>query len=85
MPCNSYGPKDNYHNKNSHFFAALIKKILCAKKDKKKYIEIWGSGTPKREIIYVDDIAMACLYFMKKKTWRSGGGIQITLKQDLIL
>lgn len=36
MPCNSYGPKDNYHNKNSHFFAALIKKILCAKKDKKK-------------------------------------------------
>ena len=68
MPCNSYGPKDNYHNKNSHFFAALIKKILCAKKDKKKYIEIWGSGTPKREIIYVDDIAMACLYFMKKKT-----------------
>ncbi|WP_440657115.1 NAD-dependent epimerase/dehydratase family protein [Candidatus Pelagibacter sp. HIMB1509] len=68
MPCNSYGPKDNYHNKNSHFFAALIKKILYAKKDKKKYIEIWGSGKPKREIIYVDDIAMACLYFMKKKT-----------------
>ena len=60
---------DNYHNnKNSHFFAALIKKNIMCEKKIKKYIEIWGSGTPKREIIYVDDINMACLYFMKKNT-----------------
>ncbi len=68
MPCNSYGPNDNYNLKNSHFFAALIKKIYLAKKYNKKYLEIWGTGKPKREIIFVDDIADACIFFMKKKT-----------------
>ena len=68
MPCNSYGPNDNYDLKNSHFIAALIKKIYLAKKYKKKQIEIWGSGKPKREIIFVDDIADACVYFINKKT-----------------
>jgi GDP-L-fucose synthase len=68
MPCNSYGPNDNYDLKNSHFFAALIKKIYLAKISNKKYLEIWGTGKPKREVIYVDDIADACIFFMKKKT-----------------
>ena len=68
MPCNSYGPNDNYDTNNSHFLAALIKKTYNAKKNKKKNIEIWGSGKPKREVIFVDDIANACLFFMKKKT-----------------
>ena len=68
MPCNSYGPNDNYDLKNSHFFAAIIKKIYLAKKNNKKYLEIWGTGKPKREVIYVDDIADACIFFMKKKT-----------------
>lgn len=68
MPCNSYGPNDNYNLKNSHFFAALIKKTYLAKKHKKKYLEIWGTGKPKREIIFVEDIADACIFFMKKKT-----------------
>ncbi len=68
MPCNSYGPNDNYDLKNSHFIAALIKKIYLAKKYKRKKIEIWGTGKPKREIIFVDDIADACIYFMSKKT-----------------
>ena len=67
MPCNSYGPNDNYDLKNSHFFAALIKKTYLAKKNNKKYLEIWGTGKPKREVIYVDDIADACIFFMKKK------------------
>ena len=67
MPCNSYGPNDNYDLKNSHFFAALIKKIYLAKKNNKKYLEIWGTGKPKREVIFVDDIADACIFFMKKK------------------
>lgn len=67
MPCNSYGPNDNYDLKNSHFFAALIKKIYLAKKQNKKYFEIWGTGKPKREVIYVDDIADACIFFMNKR------------------
>jgi GDP-L-fucose synthase len=71
MPCNSYGPNDNYDLKNSHFIAALIKKIYLAKKYKRKQIEIWGTGKPKREIIFVDDIADACIYFMNKKTRKS--------------
>ena len=68
MPCNSYGPNDNYDTKNSHFFAALIKKIYLAKKNNKKSITIWGSGKPKRELIFVNDIADACIFFMNKKT-----------------
>lgn len=67
MPCNSYGPNDNYDTKNSHFFAALIKKIYLAKKNNKKSITIWGSGKPKRELIFVNDIADACIFFMTKK------------------
>ena len=68
MPCNSYGPNDNYDSKSSHFFAALIKKIYLAKKFNRKHVEIWGTGKPKREIIFVEDIADACIYFMNKKT-----------------
>ena len=67
MPCNSYGPNDNYDTKNSHFFAALIKKIYYAKKNNKNFITLWGSGKPKREVIYVDDIADACMFFMNKR------------------
>ncbi len=68
MPTNTYGPNDNYDLKNSHFFPALIHKAHICKIKNKKSIEIWGSGNPLRELIYVDDIAEACLFFMKKKT-----------------
>ena len=71
MPCNLYGPNDNYNLKTSHFFPALISKVLLAKKNKKKQIILWGSGKPKRELMYVDDLADACIYFMKKKTKES--------------
>ncbi len=67
MPCNLYGPNDNYDLKSSHFFPALIVKALKAKKTKKKLI-LWGSGKPKRELMYVDDLAEACVYFLNKKT-----------------
>ena len=67
MPCNLYGPNDNYDLKLSHFFPALIVKALKAKKTKKKLI-LWGSGRPKRELMYVDDLAEACVYFLNKKT-----------------
>ena len=66
MPTNLYGPNDNFHNKNSHFYPALIKKIYRAKKHKEKSIEIWGNGKAKRELMYVDDLADACEFFLKK-------------------
>ena len=68
MPCNLYGPNDSYNLKNSHFLPALISKIHNAKKKKKKYIKIWGSGNPKRELMFVDDLADACIFFLTKKT-----------------
>ena len=68
MPTNTYGPNDNYHPLNSHFFPSLIRKIDLIKRKKTKYLYLWGNGKAKRELIYVDDLADACLYFMKKKT-----------------
>ncbi len=68
MPTNLYGPNDNYNQLSSHFFPALIKKIYDAKKKNKKFIKIWGDGKPKRELMYVDDLANACEFFFKKKT-----------------
>ena len=67
MPTNLYGPNDNYNLLNSHFFPALIKKVHKAKIRKKKFLNIWGNGKPKRELMYVDDLADACEFFLKKK------------------
>jgi GDP-L-fucose synthase len=67
MPTNLYGPNDNYNLKNSHFYPALISKIYQAKIKKKKTIKIWGNGKAKREILFVDDLADACEYFLKKE------------------
>ena len=63
MPCNLYGPNDNFDLKNSNFMPALIKKFVNSKKN----VEIWGSGIPKREIMYVDDISSAIFFIIKKK------------------
>tara|TARA_B100001093_G_C26688369_1_gene953695 strand:- start:105 stop:1049 length:945 start_codon:yes stop_codon:yes gene_type:complete len=68
MPCNSYGINDNYNLKKSHFLPALIKKIIDAVHYNKSYIKVWGSGKPLRELIFCEDIADACIYFLKKKT-----------------
>ena len=68
MPTNTFGPNDNYHTLNSHFVPSLIKKIHEAKIKKKKFIVLWGNGKAKREILYVDELAKACIYFMNKKT-----------------
>ena len=67
MPTNLYGPNDNYNSKSSHFFPALIAKTHFAIKNKNKIIKIWGDGTPKRELMYVDDLAEACEFFLRKK------------------
>ena len=67
MPANTYGPNDHYDLKNSHFFPALIRKAHDCKVRNKKSFDVWGSGKPFRELIYVDDVADACVFFMKKK------------------
>jgi len=67
MPANTYGPNDSYDLMNSHFFPALIHKAHLSKIKKKKFLEVWGSGQPYRELIYVDDVADACVFFMNKK------------------
>ena len=67
MPTNTFGPNDNYNALNSHFFPALIKKAHDLKLNNKKELILWGNGLAKREVIYVDDLADACIFFMKKK------------------
>ena len=68
MPTNTFGPNDNYDKLNSHFIPALIRKIYEIEKFDKKKLILWGNGKPKREVIFVDDIADACIYFMNKNT-----------------
>ena len=84
MPTNTFGPNDNYHELNSHFFPALIRKIHKIKIQNKKNLILWGNGLAKREVIYVDDIANACIYFMNKKIKESviniGTGKDYTIK-----
>ena len=83
MPCNLYGPNDSYDLNNSHFFPALISKCITAKKKNKKTITLWGSGKPRRELMYVDDLADACIYFLNKKTKESliniGTGVDMSI------
>ena len=67
MPTNTFGPNDNYDTLNSHFFPALIRKVHEIKTNKKKQLVLWGNGLAKREVIHVDDVADACVYFMNKK------------------
>ncbi len=85
MPTNTFGPNDNYDFENSHFFPALLKKIIIAKKQNKKSIILWGDGKAKREIIYVDDVASAAIFFLERKTKdfliNVGSGVEMTIKQ----
>lgn len=85
MPTNLYGPNDNYNLFDSHFFPALISKIHYAKVNNKKTINIWGNGKAKRELMYVDDLANACEFFLKKKTKHTliniGSGIEKTVEE----
>ncbi len=67
MPCNTFGPNDNYDYETSHFLPALIRKIYEAKKFNKKNFILWGTGRPLREVIFVDDVADACVFFLQKK------------------
>lgn len=64
MPSNLYGPGDNYHQQNAHVIPALIRRYHEAKSLKKSEVIIWGTGNPRREFLYVDDLASACIYIM---------------------
>ena len=64
MPTNLYGPGDNYHPENSHVIPALIRRIHDAKITDSPAVTVWGSGSPRREFLYVDDMAAACVHIM---------------------
>ena len=85
MPTNTFGPGDNYNLENSHFIPAILRKIYQANINKKKFIYLWGTGKPKREIIYVDDLANAIIYFINKKINHSiiniGTSHEFTIKE----
>ena len=65
MPTNLYGTNDNYHPENSHVLPALIRRIVLAKKNIEPNVTIWGTGTPRREFLHVDDLADACYFLLQ--------------------
>lgn len=89
MPTNCFGPEDNYDPVSSHFLPALLSKIHYAKISKKKYVNLWGNGKSLREVIYVDDLADAIIYFLNKRTTHSliniGTGIEKTIRKFALI
>ena len=83
MPSNLYGPNDNYHPINSHVFAALIRKFIEAKKNNLPNVEVWGTGSPEREFLHVDDLAEACFFLMKN--YNEPGIINIGTGSDVTI
>ncbi|PIQ15564.1 MAG: GDP-fucose synthetase [Flavobacteriales bacterium CG18_big_fil_WC_8_21_14_2_50_32_9] len=89
MPTNLYGPNDNYDLNNSHVLPALIRKFHTAKKENLPQVEVWGTGTPLREFLHVDDLAEACLFLMenynKEQFVNVGAGVDISIKELAML
>lgn len=84
MPCNLYGPGDNYHPENSHVIPALIRRIHEAKVSGAESVTIWGTGTPLREFLYVDDMASACLHVMEnERTPIDGSHVNVGTGQEI--
>ncbi|MEI6266049.1 MAG: GDP-L-fucose synthase [Sphingobacteriia bacterium] len=83
MPTNLYGPNDNYDLKNSHVLPAMLRKFIMAKRNNEPTVTIWGTGTPKREFLHVNDLADACLYLMQayneKGLVNIGTGVDVTI------
>tara|TARA_B100000242_G_scaffold289093_1_gene258338 strand:- start:2820 stop:3755 length:936 start_codon:yes stop_codon:yes gene_type:complete len=80
IPCSLYGPNDNFNPENSHFIAAVIKKIVDAKESKKEKIEFWGSGNPRREFMHVDDASEGIRHLLENNL--SGKLINICWGED---
>lgn len=85
MPTNLYGPNDRFDLANSHVIPALLRKIHEGKQSRADFVEIWGSGNPRREFLYVDDLADACLFLMKNYDSTDivnvGAGGDVTIKE----
>lgn len=85
MPTNLYGPNDNYHPTNSHVLPALIRRFHEAKEENREEVICWGTGTPMREFLYVDDLAEACVFLMNhysgNETVNVGTGKEISIKE----
>ncbi len=81
MPTNLYGPNDNYDLKNSHVLPALIRKFYEAKQNGDPDVMVWGSGAPKREFLYADDLADACVFLME--TFDEAGLVNVGVGEDL--
>lgn len=84
MPTNLYGPNDNYDLNNSHVLPALIRKFHTAKTEGHEFVEVWGTGSPLREFLHVDDLADACVFLMKhyneKLFVNVGTGVDLSIK-----
>jgi GDP-L-fucose synthase len=83
MPTNLYGPGDNYHPEHSHVVAALIRRFHEAKLAGAAEVVVWGTGTPRREFLYVDDMADACMHLMK--TYSDTGMVNIGTGEDITI
>jgi GDP-L-fucose synthase len=83
MPTNLYGPGDNYHPEYSHVVAALIRRFHEAKMSSASNVVVWGTGTPRREFLYVDDLADACVHLMK--TYSSSDLVNIGTGEDITI
>jgi len=81
MPTNLYGTNDNYHPENSHVLPALIRRIVLAKNNNETNVTIWGTGTPRREFLHVDDLADACFFLLKN--YNEQGLVNIGCGTDL--
>ena len=81
MPTNLYGTNDNYHPENSHVLPALIRRIILAKKKNDSTVVIWGTGTPRREFMHVDDLADACYFLLQN--YNEAGLINIGWGEDV--
>ena len=81
MPTNLYGTNDNYHPENSHVLPALIRRIMLAKKNNDSIVTIWGTGTPRREFMHVDDLADACHFLLQN--YDQAGHINIGWGEDV--
>jgi GDP-L-fucose synthase len=81
MPCNLYGPNDNFNLTNSHVIPALIRKIHQAKLDNAPSVSVWGSGKAFREFLYIDDMADACIFLMEN--YSAAGTINVGTGEDL--
>ena len=83
MPTNLYGPGDNFHPENSHVPAALLRRTHDAKRDRAPSITVWGTGRPRREFLYVDDMADACIFLLEHYSGEAhvnvGTGVDISI------